>query len=81
MQKYNLHLDDVSRKKVEKDMKAFGFMNIAPFVRMLIKQYPFKEGKQWSDEDMKDFAGLFFQEIRGALYSRKRGYAARPGIK
>lgn len=37
-------------------MKPLGIVSLAVFIRMLIHQFPFREGKQWSDDDMKTFA-------------------------
>jgi len=56
MKKFNLYLGDTLREKVEKDMKSAGLMHIAEFIRMVLRQWPFREGKQWGDQDMKDFA-------------------------
>lgn len=49
-------MDDATRQKAEKDMRGSGLISLAEFIRMMIRQWPFRDGKQWSDRDMKDFA-------------------------
>jgi hypothetical protein len=56
MKKYNLLLADEHRKKAFKEMQRVGLTSLGAFFRMMIIQFPFRDGKQWSDEDMKLFA-------------------------
>lgn len=37
-------------------MQKFGLTSLGAFFRMMIIQFPFRDGKQWSDDDMKLFA-------------------------
>lgn len=52
-------MSDETRDKALRHMQDLGLTSLAPFVRMLVKQYPFRDGKQWADEDMLRFAKMY----------------------
>jgi hypothetical protein len=63
MKKYNLLLKDEHRTKAFKEMQKVGLTSLGAFFRMMIIQFPFRDGKQWSDDDMMRFAKGYSDKI------------------
>lgn len=56
MKPYQVHIPEDLKEKMERDMQSSGIDNFSGFMRMLARQYPFRDGKQWADVDMLNFA-------------------------